>query len=130
LGLGTTDQLVPFQDSMRVLGTKLTPMLLVPTAVQAAAETQDTPERGSPSDPRLGLGTTDQLAPFQDSMRVLGRRSVLSALLPTAVQAAAETQDTPERPLALDPGLGLGTTVQLVPFHDSTRVVGLSLLLP
>ena len=38
--------------------------------MQAAAETQDTPSRTLPV-PGLGLGTTDQLAPFQDSIRVL-----------------------------------------------------------
>ena len=38
------------------------------------------------------------------------------------MQAAAETQDTPES-LPPTAGLGLGTTDQLVPFQDSTRVL-------
>jgi hypothetical protein len=38
--------------------------------VQAAAEVQDTSLSQLP-EPRLGLGTTDQLVPSQDSIRVL-----------------------------------------------------------
>jgi len=109
LGLGTKDQLVPFQDSMRVLKSWW------PTAVHAATETQDTLRRVLlPA--RLGLGTTDQLVPFQDSTRVL------ESWWPTAVHAAAETQDTPfNAALVVPAGSGLGTTDQLVPFQDSMR---------
>ena len=62
-GLGTTDQLMPSQDSITV------PEPLRPTAVHTVAETQDTPERPL-SDAGLGLGRTDQLVPSQDSIRV------------------------------------------------------------
>jgi hypothetical protein len=61
LGLGTTDQVVPFHDSMRVLPISL-PSVLAPTAVHAAAETQDTAVRTLlGSDAGLGLGTSDQV---------------------------------------------------------------------
>jgi hypothetical protein len=40
LGLGTIDQLVPSQDSIKV-----PELLLLPAAVHAVAETQDTPKR-------------------------------------------------------------------------------------
>ena len=118
LALGATDQLVPSQDWMRVLKR---PNLFswTPTAVQVVAEVQDTPERSVEMDPGWGLGTTDQLVPFQDSMRVLPA----PLLLPTAMHAAAEVQDTLLR-LSLDPGLGLGTTDQVVPFQDSMTVLG------
>ena len=81
---------------MRVLGIWTPPLMLIlsPTAVQAAAETQDTPSRKLPPVPGLRLGTTDQRVPFQDSTRVL-----LTPLLtwgPAAMQAA-ETQDTLSR---------------------------------
>jgi hypothetical protein len=53
-------------DSMRVLETPR--MRPLPTAVHAVAETQDTPSR--PKIPTPGLGTTDQLVPSQDSIKV------------------------------------------------------------
>src|SRR6516165_1412021 len=72
-----------------------------------------------------GLGTTDQLLPFQDSARV--RRRIMPVLVstyvPTAVQAVAEVQETPDRTLlSLVPASALGTTDQVLPFQDSTRV--------
>jgi hypothetical protein len=91
----------------------------VPTAVQAVAEVQDTPSRLLEMLPALGLGTTDQLVPFQDSISVWYG---LPPVLPVAVQVVAEVQDTPERVSPVLAGLGLGTTDQLVPFQDSARV--------
>jgi hypothetical protein len=48
-----------------------------------------------------GLGTTDQLLPFQDSARVCwaGGARPVSKYEPTAVQAVAEVQETPDREL-------------------------------
>jgi hypothetical protein len=43
----------------------------MPTAVHAATEMHDTPKRKLPVTLGLGLGTTDQLVPFQDSISVL-----------------------------------------------------------
>ena len=119
LGLGTTDHLVPFQDSMRVAGLPEPELVEPPTAVQAAADRHCTLASVLCPDPGLGLGTWDQLVPFHDSMRVLLKRLVPCS--PTAVHAAADTHDTLVRGL-LNPGLGLGTTDHVVPFQDSTRV--------
>ena len=120
-GDGTTAQRVPFQDSIR--GLRSTPLgAELPTAVQAAAEIHDTPARDLLAVGWLGLGTTDQLAPFQDSIKV-AERALLVVVEPTAVQAAAETHDTPVRELPAVPRLGLGTTDQLVPFQDSMKVL-------
>ena len=74
----------------------------------------------SPDRDGLRLGTTDQLVPFQDSIKVLDLP--LTLWLPTAVHAATETHDTLKRKLRVTLGLGLATTDQPVPSHDSTRV--------
>ena len=42
-----------------------------PTAVHAAAAVQETPLRALATLPGLGLGTTDQAEPLQDSVKVL-----------------------------------------------------------
>ena len=63
--------------------------------MHAVAETHDTPVRSLAS-ARLGLGTTDQLVPSQDSIRVAKRRLPMRSR-PTAVHAVAETHDTPKR---------------------------------
>lgn len=70
LGLGVSDQFVPFQDSTRVLLKPLRVFSEEPTAVHAAAETQDMPSRELlvPGAPRWGLGTADHPVPFQDSI--------------------------------------------------------------
>jgi hypothetical protein len=44
----------------------------------------------------LGLGTTDQLLPSQDSIRLL-LRVWENRYEPTAVQSVADTHDTPSR---------------------------------
>ena len=92
----------------------------MPTAVHAVAERQDTPPRRLLFADGLRLGTTDQVVPFHDSIRVLSRP--LTLRLPTAVHLVAETHDTSERKLRVALGLGVGTTDQLVPSHDSARV--------
>src|SRR5271165_4856095 len=71
----------------------------------------------------LGLGTTDQVFPFHDSMRV--RSSPVSVeYWPTAAQAVSLIHDTSRSGSEPKPGLGLGTNDQKVPFHDSTKVRG------
>jgi len=125
LGLGTTDQLVPFHDSTNVLLCTLRLCSRKPTAVQAAGDTHDTPS--SQLEPLTGggwgEGATDQLVPFHDSTSVL-TTSPLRSKEPTAVQAVADAHDTPSRSAAM-PGVGVGTIDQLVPFHDSTIVFSL-----
>src|SRR5215471_4455266 len=65
LALGTTVQVVPFQDSARVLSP------LPPTAAQLVPVTQVTPlSRLSSVAPLLGLRVMDQELPFQVSIRV------------------------------------------------------------
>ena len=65
-------------------------------AVQAAADTHDTPLSQLPG-LAWGLVTTDQLVPFHFSMSAFGTLPSL----PTAVQAAADTHDTLERMFGL-----------------------------
>ena len=126
-GLGTTDQLLPFQDSARVCwkGAGRPVSKYEPTAVQAVAEVQETPNSLLLSSvPASGLGTTDHLLPFQDSTRVPLAGGVTRWCEPTAVQAVAETQDTLARS-ALRTFCGLGATDQVLPFQIS--VIGFSL---
>jgi hypothetical protein len=107
LGLGTTDQVVPFHCSIRD----------PPTAMQAEAEVHDTPSRP----PELGLGTTDQVVPFHCSIRDdTEKGAVCMVELPTAVQAVADEHETATS-LEL-PTLGLGTIDHVDPFHCSMRV--------
>jgi hypothetical protein len=95
----------------------------LPTAVQAFGDVQDTPDSKLLVEP-LGAGTawTRQLVPFQDSARFTLVSGVLPGVLPTAVQAVADGQDTPTKPPLLAP---VGSTVrwirQRVPFHLSAR---------
>ena len=72
-----------------------------------------------------GLGRAESLA-----LARAGALLVLNDLPGDAVQAVADTHETPPRLLALvaRPALGLGTTDQLVPFHDSTSVLRTSRL--
>ena len=112
LGLGTTDQAEPLQDSVKVLAVP-------PTAVHEFAAMQLTPFSGPPLAVGIGLGTTDQVVPFQDSINGSSVR-VLVMYPPTATQASAATQETPPSSL-VDPLRGLGTTDHTVPFQDSIR---------
>jgi hypothetical protein len=89
LGLGTTDQAEPFQDSAKVL-------TIPPTAVHEFAAMQLMPLSGPPLAVGIGLGTTDQVVPFQDSIKG-SSLSVLVMYSPTAVQASAAMQETPRR---------------------------------
>ena len=89
--------------------------------MQKLAETQATPFSWLSLVPLLGLGTIDQLVPFQDSISVWSRLLPLR-YEPTAVQELDERQATPPRPLLTVPMLGLGTIDQLVPSKDSIRV--------
>jgi len=89
-GVDITDQVVPSQDSIRGLSVGEVPLTLAkPTATQSVVLTHDTLPRSLPS-PGLGLGTTDQTDPFQDSA------SVVAALLsfPTAMQKVVLVHDT------------------------------------
>lgn len=77
---------VAVPDSIRVVS--MLPLVEWPAAVQPVSEAQDTPRKMLKPVPGLGLGTTDQLVPSQDSIKVL------ELLMPAAVHAVAEAQDT------------------------------------
>ncbi len=124
-GLGTTDQVVPSHDSIKVVTLCEDGALLDPAATQAVEVVHDTPSRMSPvtpgSDVGSGLGTMDQADPFHDSINVWAP-AVVSAK-PTAVQSVGPVHDTPDNCSYVDVGTsGLGTVDQAVPFHDSASV--------
>jgi hypothetical protein len=81
---------------------------------------QDTPKSQFLVPASEGVGTTDQVLPFQDSTR--GCTSPpLFLKYPTAVHEVRETHDTPSKRLPVVLTLGVGTIDQAVPFHVSTR---------
>ncbi len=92
--------------------------------MQAVAEPQDTPA----SDPEVapagsGVARICQVVPFQASASVTSACATVSWDDPTAVQAVADRQDTPLRPLiSALAGLGVTWTCQLVPSHASASV--------
>jgi hypothetical protein len=69
LGLETTDQEIPSQDSMRV-SSLLDAFGDEPTATQWLVAVQEIPPRDPPSAPGVGLGRTDHAPPLQDSISV------------------------------------------------------------
>ena len=114
LGLGTIDQVEPFQDSTRVP----TP---VPTAVHAVGLKHETAASklfwvGDVS----GLGTIDQVEPFHDSMSVWLKKLALK-YSPTAMHFAGPVQATPAR-TSIPEALGLETIDHVDPLRTSIRV--------
>jgi len=88
--------------------------------VQALAEEQDTPENTSVGPGGLGVVWVVQDVPFHRSARVTTSPELLR-MLPTAVQALADVQDTPFRLVTVGPVW----IVQVVPFHCSASVMTL-----
>src|SRR6516165_2816846 len=121
-GLGTTDQVVPSQDKICVFhGPKFE---YRPAAVQELVEIHDT-ALSSVKVPAPGLPTADQVVPSHISTREnVSPWAARSTTSPTATQKLVETQDTPLSPPSSSepPGVGLGTTDQVLPSHISTRV--------
>ena len=113
--------LVPFHRSASV-GPTGSPALstAAPTAVQADDPLQSTPRRTAPKRPAgLGVGWMLQRVPFQRSAIVTTVPEAVTAPA-TAVQAEAEVHATEFRKVARARGrCGMGTTLQLVPFHRS-----------
>jgi hypothetical protein len=108
--------LVPFHRSARA------PAFEAPTAVQAEAEEQETPNNIPPPAEGLGVAWMDHRVPFHRSARVMSVPEWVNAL-PTATQAEADVQSTALSVLLAAPaGLGVGSALQLVPFHRSARV--------
>ena len=92
--------------------------------MQALGEVHDTANSELPVEPLgVAMAWTRQLVPFQASARFTLRRAALPIAAPTAVQAAADAQDTPVKVLLAAP---LGRMVrwirQLVPFHRCAKV--------
>ena len=120
LGLGMTDQRLPFQDSAKV-SIPNAPSC-EPTATQLAALRQ-LMLLSTLFEPMLGLGITDQAFPFQDSTKVAVAWLRLPRS-PTATHLVALRQDTPSSPLSL-PAVplspGVGVIDQAFPSQVSTR---------
>jgi len=116
LAAGCISQVVPFHRSAKV------PAFEAPTAVQAEAEEQETPNKIPPPEEGLGVAWMDHLVPFHRSARVMTVPERVNAL-PTATQAEADVQSTAFSVLLAAPaGLGVGSTLQRVPFHRSAKV--------
>ena len=96
----------------------------MPTAVQAFGDVQDTANSELLVEPLgAGMAWTRQLVPFQTSARLTLVSAALPGVLPTAVQAVADGQDTPEKEALLAPvGNSVDWICQRVPFHLSARV--------
>src|SRR5215472_7868329 len=121
LGLATTLQLVPFQCSASVCPVPAA-LRKRPTAHTSVAETAAAAARLLNPVLALGLATALQLVPFQCSIRVCVAPLALGRKSPTAQTSPAETAVTPFSSLFCVLALGLGTTLQLVPFQCSMRV--------
>jgi len=116
LGVGWMIHLIPFHRSARV------PAFEAPTAVQADADVQDTPFKEPPPCGGLGVAWIVHLVPFHRSATARDTPAVVM-LDPTAVQAEADVQATPSKPLnAIPDGLGVGRMRHEVPFHRSARL--------
>jgi len=87
----------------------------IPTPTQKLDEAQDTPNSSEPG-LGLGLGTTDQVEPFQDSMSVV--RPAKDD--PTAMHDVEELQETPMSWPSV-PVLRPRAILQVDPFHISAR---------
>jgi hypothetical protein len=126
LGLATIAQVVPFQCSTKVENIGLF-VAYSPTALQLVVLEHATSLSEAKVYPLgFGLGTIDQVVPFQCSTNV--RDTPPLALLPTALQLVAlghATLASTEFPLEF----GLATMDQLVPFQCSTSVFTVPVLL-
>jgi hypothetical protein len=122
LDVGWMRHLEPFHRSVRALSTpdRLT---CSPTAVQEDADGHATPKRTLCRAPTgLGVGWMRQVRPSQRSTSVFCLPEAPSES-PTAVHAERDEHPAPlnKLPLAAS-GLGVRWTLQLAPFHRSTRV--------
>jgi hypothetical protein len=107
--------LVPSHRSAKV------PAFEAPTAVQAEAEEQETPNNTPPPAGGLGVAWIDHLVPSHLSATVMPVPERVNAL-PTATQAEADGQATAFSPLRGAPwGLGVDSRLQRVPSHRSAR---------
>src|SRR5260221_5156461 len=118
--VGSTRHLVPFHDSAR---RPLVPDLpsWAPIAMHAAGCAQEMPSRAV-TGPALRGCRSRHLLPSQRMASGWAKGDLPFSSQPAATQVLWPGQDRPVRSLADVPGLGLGTTVHLVPFHVSVRL--------
>jgi hypothetical protein len=91
--------------------------------VQAVADEHDTPYRKPSHSFGFGVGSVDQVVPFQRSANVPCPPPLVGEYSPTAVQAVADVHDTPLSSLLnAVPRLALDCTSQWAPSHCSTSV--------
>ena len=84
---------------------------------------QETPESELNAPFGFGVGWMDQVVPFQASASVDEDAGLFE--LPTAVHAVEDVHETPDSELAAAPlGLGVESSIQVVPFQPSARVTG------
>src|SRR5215467_11216344 len=129
-GVGWMRHARPFQRSASVVAS---PELSKesPVVVQADGEVQDIdPPTNTPCAPAgAGMGSVFQVLPFHRSASGDGL-GVLGPEAPVAMQNERIRQDTAPRMLPWDPpGLGVGWTRQVVPFHRSARATKVPALL-
>jgi hypothetical protein len=129
-GVGWMRHAVPFQRSASVVAC---PELSKesPVVVQADGEVQDIdPPTKTPCAPAgAGMGRVFQVLPFHRSASGDGL-GVLGPEAPVAMQNERVGQDTAPRMLPwAPPGLGVGWTRQVVPFHRSARATKVPALL-
>jgi hypothetical protein len=122
LALGAMDQLVPFQTSAMAAWTFDEGSTVPPTATQSLASAHETPKSSLVTLATFGLGTADQVDPFQVSTRVWFTTDDASTEFPTATQSLTAGHVTSWSLLFPDAGLGLGTTDQVAPFQTSLNV--------
>lgn len=116
LGVGSTVQVVPLSRSARV------PALVLPAAMQAVADWHQTAPRKAPCVRWVDVCWTVQLVPFHRSAKVPAGPEGPNEV-PTAMQAADPGHATPVRPFCGWPaGVGVGTILQVLPFHRSAKV--------
>jgi hypothetical protein len=94
--------------------------LLLPTAVHALGEVQETAFRNTPGLPEVGVGWMLHDAPSHRSVIVPSELPKLSNATPTALQAERDVHDMA---LRLPPAVvGIGWRCQVVPSHRSATV--------
>lgn len=130
-GVGTPSQLAPFQlrenipkDSVRdtVLVVTLTATESTsPSAMQNVGLVQDTPSASWAELAGDGTRVVDHALPFHRSTTVVTTVDVVVNDVPTAAQKTTVGQDTEDRNVS--PDVGLGTVVQAEPFHRSMSEV-------
>jgi hypothetical protein len=102
-------------------------LLVLPTAMQAERDTQDTAFRLPPAAPGgLGVGWMLQALPFHRSASVAGAGWLTSCRWfgvekPTAVHPVAEVHATPRSRLTTPPGMRVGWMLHVWPFHRSAK---------